>query len=285
MHLIHQYELSLIHALQFLRSAFLDQFFIFLNFFDTGPFYILLVAVIWFSLGEKLGRQIFYISMLTFVSNMLLKDCFSLPRPGHVSPQIAIITASSYGFPSGAAQAAVSIFGLIALRLKKKAVWVAVFLYIALICLSRVYLGMHFFSDIVGGLFFGVVQLLLFCRALPYIESVLQTRSRRIIWSIAFLTPWLVFIALPVRLAAIYAALLLGVQIGSMMPSIGEQRPSFEKIYFLTGMVGILLIGYVPQLIATLPLWGLMLQKALLGWYLSYGARMTAMAVSPSSSS
>ena len=58
---------------------------------------------------------------------------------------------SSFGLPSGHAQNAVVVWGMLALWIRKTWAWIAGVIIILLIGLSRIYLGVHFPTDVLGG--------------------------------------------------------------------------------------------------------------------------------------
>ena len=99
--------------------------------------------------------------MLLFISGLIngfLKDFFQDPRPAMefmLDPRIG----DSYGWPSGHAQIAVTLWGLIAIEFKEK--WLSYFclITIALISFSRMYLGVHDFGDVFAGLIIGAIVL------------------------------------------------------------------------------------------------------------------------------
>ncbi|TAN32723.1 phosphatase PAP2 family protein [Patescibacteria group bacterium] len=92
---------------------------------------------------------------------LFLKWVFGRPRPGALSP------TDGFSFPSGHATVSLAVFGaiiyLFAPRIKNKN-WRKIFigacaLFILLIGVSRVYLGVHWFSDVVAGFALGLVWL------------------------------------------------------------------------------------------------------------------------------
>jgi undecaprenyl-diphosphatase len=93
----------------------------------------------------------------------VLKILIASPRP--TSDVIAIIVQSQgLGFPSGHAMGAALFYGAIAIiapqvvanRLLARGIQVGAVVTMALIALSRVRLGVHWPSDVIGGLLFGL---------------------------------------------------------------------------------------------------------------------------------
>lgn len=97
--------------------------------------------------------------------NILLKLIFQRPRPD----VLRLSYTYGYSFPSGHAMISAAFYGyliyLSILWLKKpwkQAVTVSLLLLIGLIGVSRIYLGVHYASDVVGGLLAGCGWLILF---------------------------------------------------------------------------------------------------------------------------
>ncbi|MDQ3665607.1 MAG: phosphatase PAP2 family protein [Acidobacteriota bacterium] len=98
--------------------------------------------------------------------NVVLKNIFHRARPHFDDP---ILTFSSYGFPSGHTMAATCFYGVLAafaiwkirewLR-RVLAVTLAVFM-VLLVGFSRIYLGAHYLSDVLGAMIEGLAWLAL----------------------------------------------------------------------------------------------------------------------------
>jgi membrane-associated phospholipid phosphatase len=96
--------------------------------------------------------------------NMVLKHFFHRERPVLENP---LVTLSSYGFPSGHTMGATLLYGLLALFAWRNvksgtgrlACVFSACLLILLIGLSRIYLGAHYLSDVLGAIAAGILWL------------------------------------------------------------------------------------------------------------------------------
>ncbi|KAF3361529.1 hypothetical protein PHSC3_001904 [Chlamydiales bacterium STE3] len=172
MMLSHHFELNFIHKLQAtLRSPFMDYFFLTWNFVDTFNFLLLLIAAAWYLIDKRFGIRLFVIFTLSAFFNSFFKNLFNLPRPSQIDPSVGLLYFSSAGFPSGAAQTAFLIAGIICTEYKEKIYRAGAVVFALLLCFSRIYLGAHFFSDIAGGLIVGSLLLWIYKKWLPVAEG------------------------------------------------------------------------------------------------------------------
>lgn len=105
---------------------------------------------------------------LSTVANLVLKALVARPRP----EGFRLAQASGFSFPSGHSMAAMAFFGLIIWFVwryernpRMRAGFTAAFSFIILmIGVSRVYLGVHYASDVVGGFCAALIWLALYTR-------------------------------------------------------------------------------------------------------------------------
>ncbi|MFA5250364.1 MAG: phosphatase PAP2 family protein, partial [Parachlamydiales bacterium] len=167
--------LELIYAIQEGRTVFWDRFFAFLNFLDTDYFYLILILFLWLLFNWKVGFRMLFLLLFSAFINNLAKEFFQLPRPFFLDRSVELVFGvEGFGFPSGGAQSAL-LFGLVlAYHLKRPWAWPLVFFYAGLIGFSRLYLGLHFLEDVLGGYALGLALFLFYRFYFPKIESFLK---------------------------------------------------------------------------------------------------------------
>jgi len=139
------------HFVEQMRTPLLNHFFIFMNLFDTIYFPIVIVPTVWIACSARWGVRVLCLLGLSALINGLLKQLFALPRPCVLDPHFCLIPIESYSFPSGGAQTAMLLGGLLFFSTKSK-VWKAIaLLYFLLVSFSRIYLGVHYPIDILAG--------------------------------------------------------------------------------------------------------------------------------------
>lgn len=142
------------------------------SFLGREEFFLLLIPLIYLSINAQSGIRLGILLLLGDSLNFLLKLTCHAPRPYWIDTQVQpLATETSYGLPSSHAQNATSVWLFLARLLQKSWAWVIAACLILLISLSRVYLGVHFWSDIFGGWLIGLLFLFLFWRFWPPIEK------------------------------------------------------------------------------------------------------------------
>lgn len=169
------------------RTPGLNQFFQFVT--DLGDVYAYLIATtiaaifFFFKLrNKKFIFQLLGVLILSALANIALKKAFDRARPT-IEHMVVVETLS---YPSGHAMSAMAFYGFLTylvfqIKMNKfLRVFLAV-LFSALIFfigLSRVYLGVHFPSDVVGGFVAGLIWVA-FCVILFNIIDLLRQRRMR----------------------------------------------------------------------------------------------------------
>jgi hypothetical protein len=128
-------------------------------------FYIPVILLVLWCVDEKQGLRLGMLILLSTWVNGTCKILLKQPRPYTLDPSVGRSFETSYGIPSGHAQMALTFWIPLALWLGKTAVWIGAILIILVIGFTRLYLGLHFPTDLLagwllGGIILGVYYLL-----------------------------------------------------------------------------------------------------------------------------
>lgn len=165
-------QLNWIHLLQnALRSPGMDAFFKAIDAVDTEYSYLIIVCLTWYLWSRRIGVRLFYVLIISWILNDLIKSYTQLPRPCQIDPLVAVVCHGSYSFPSGAAQSAAFLTGIVFIECQKTYCRWLILVFAFLLCFSRVYLGVHYPTDIIGGLIVGSALVLLYSRGFAHFEK------------------------------------------------------------------------------------------------------------------
>ena len=136
-----------------------------------GAIFLTVLTIILFILikNKKIGLSIFSNLVIITALNQLLKNILQRPRP----TEYRIIEETGYSFPSGHSMISMAFYGyiiyLIYKYVKNKYIkWFSIVLLSILICsigISRIYLGVHYTSDVLGGFLISVSYLVIYISA------------------------------------------------------------------------------------------------------------------------
>ena len=129
----------------------------FITFFGSTKFIIFLM-IIFIILGLK-NKKIFNIMNIIIIGNVILNNLVKLIVRRDRPILINLVNETSFSFPSGHTMISVTLYGFIIyliLKSKKSKSYksitiILLFSLITLIVISRIYLGVHYFSDCMAG--------------------------------------------------------------------------------------------------------------------------------------
>ena len=170
-----RFGLDLIQAIQTIRTPALDGLFSAFTSLGNAEFYLLAAPAILWCIDYGIGARLGILVMLSATLNVSIKDVLMQPRPCDIRPEICIEDASGYGLPSGHAQNAVVFWGLPARALRSGWAWAGAIGLIFLIGFSRIYLGVHFPTDVLGGWAIGALILALYLGTRSGVEGGLAS--------------------------------------------------------------------------------------------------------------
>ena len=177
MDLLWQFEIQINIFLQGLGD-WLVSFMKFFSFLGTENFYFIVLPFIFWSVDSAFGARVGAMLMFNHWINGLFKMMLHTPRPFWYNTEVRALSAeTSFGMPSGHAMSAASLLGLLAHYFKKRWFTIVCILVIFMIGISRLYLGMHFSSDVLVGWALGAALLLIFVRVEGRVVEWIKAKS------------------------------------------------------------------------------------------------------------
>lgn len=143
-------------------------------------FVIAVILYIFYNYDKKKGFGLFTSVLFAVLGMGILKALVRAPRPFQVLESIdgkRLETATGYSFPSGHTTTGAAFYTALALTFKKRPVSILCAVMMALVGLSRLYLGVHWPIDVFAGLLLGVVISFTVSR---YLNALYDDKNKRI---------------------------------------------------------------------------------------------------------
>ena len=183
---MYQWGIDVINIIQRMESPVFTGLMRFISGFGSQTFYVPLLLVIFWWIDEKRGLRLGALVIISAWINLFLKDLFKLPRPFHLEPSLGLVFVPGFGLPSGHAQVSLCFWVPVAAwmgnvwKRRRTVIWTAVLFLVVLIAYTRLYLGVHFPTDIIAGWIAASIILVILYFAGPHIERVIIAGGPRL---------------------------------------------------------------------------------------------------------
>lgn len=207
--------MELIYALQAVASPALDRIMLLITNLGSEQGYVMLLVLAFVVIDARFGRSLAIVFLAGMYLNAVLKLAFSTQRPFQIDPTVArstaaIETAPGSGFPSGHAQGAMTFWGTAATFIRRRWFALVAAVIVALVSVSRLYLGVHLPIDVVGGL---VIGMLVIVSGAVLLRSGIRL-SRSVVIVGGLLVPLALQLALPTEASGVFLGGLAAFVIG-----------------------------------------------------------------------
>ena len=133
-----------------------------------GTFWLIVLSIVLFLIikNKKIGKSIFLNLGCSALTNFTLKQIIQRPRP----TEYRIIDESGYSLPSGHSMVSMSFYGyliyLIIKKIKNKYLKISLVTLLTILIISigisRIYLGVHYTSDVLAGFLVAISYLIIY---------------------------------------------------------------------------------------------------------------------------
>ncbi|XMB86793.1 phosphatase PAP2 family protein [Mycoplasmatota bacterium WC44] len=153
-------EVEIIKAIQRVSNPFFNHFFEVITMFGEELIYIVIFAIAYWCWDKREATKLILVFLLSAIVNGGLKSIIMRERPIGYDGVITLRehTATGSSFPSGHTQGATTFFYYVANKFKKTWVTVSSWIMIFLVALSRLYLGLHWISDVIAAVIVAIAM-------------------------------------------------------------------------------------------------------------------------------
>ncbi len=239
---------QVIVSIQTIHNPALDGLFNAITFLGEVEFFLLIFPFVIWVVNKSAGLHLAYLVLISITFNTWAKLLINHPRPfewpsAATSPVLKLNQkASGPGIPSGHTQTSLVLWFYLAHQLRQGWFWVIAAILFVLVSFSRVYLGVHFPTDLLGGAILGLIILLLFVKFEPQITALLLNRSLRLQIGLAIVVPLLIIFIHPHPDTMATVSTMGGFSLGIIFE---RQQVNFQA----TGPIGQRLLRFVVGLV------------------------------------
>ncbi len=172
--------MEVLYLFEKMRFPLLDEIMLLITKFGEETAFLVAAMIVFWCVDKNKGYYTLAVGFFGTIITQVMKLMYRIPRPWVQDPDFTVVgdakeTAGGYSFPSGHSQSSVGTFGAIACGMKNKVIKGILVVICVLVPISRMYLGVHFLSDVLVGsaVSLALIFLLRFVRDGKYVPHVL----------------------------------------------------------------------------------------------------------------
>ncbi|MCF7953417.1 MAG: phosphatase PAP2 family protein [Spirochaetales bacterium] len=269
---------EILQWIQQFRSPFMDAVFQGITMLGEVTLYIVILTAVYWCFSKEYGAEMTFTLLFSGLVNSSLKLAFHTQRPIGIEGIASLRehTATGYSFPSGHTQSAASFWFFLMLTQKRLWTYLIGGVLMFLVAFSRLYLGVHWPMDVVGGILFALFSVYLGRWLFRIGFSDGNSRTRLIPPAFGIVLLPLVFIIQDENLTKVG-----GMMIGALYGLLVERRwilsvipkETVKRILrFIIGIIILLLIKEAGKLILPPSNWADTIRYILIGFWAAAGA-------------
>lgn len=246
-------QLEIIKKVQTIHSPVMDHIFEGVTMLGEEVIAILLASFILWCLSKKQGFRLAFVLLSGLLINTSLKEAFDVKRPIGMEGvrSLRTHTATGKSFPSGHTQMVTMLFTWLAFQVKRPAFTVFSVISILSVAVSRVYLGVHWPTDVIASVVIGVLWVALSLKFMPVIEDNVL-KSAVLITAVSWLGAAIFYSHDYMKVLGMMTGLMVSMLVQDLYINFEPTGTRGQKsLMFLVGILGV--IGILLTLKTALP--------------------------------
>ncbi|HDR7286458.1 phosphatase PAP2 family protein [Bacillus cereus group sp. BfR-BA-00331] len=149
-----------------LEGSVLTAFFKLVSIIANETLYLIVISISYWCVSKRKAFHMIVMLCFSGYIGIVIKEFMKIPRPYTYDGIQSLYekSAASYSFPSTHVQLATTFWGSFMILYKKRIIWMIGIVFIILVSISRLYLRVHWLSDIIGAVLFSVIVVYLYTK-------------------------------------------------------------------------------------------------------------------------
>ena len=149
-----------------LEGSVLTALFKLVSIIANETLYLIVISISYRCVSKRKAFHMIVMLCFSGYIGIVIKEFMKIPRPYTYDGIQSLYekSAASYSFPSTHVQLATTFWGSFMILCKKRIIWMIGIVFIILVSISRLYLRVHWLSDIIGAVLFSVIVVYLYTK-------------------------------------------------------------------------------------------------------------------------
>lgn len=182
-------DMLLLEWMTSFEGSVLTTFFKLVSSLANETLYLVIISFLYWCVSKRKAFHMIVMLCFSGYIGIMVKEFMKIPRPYTYDGIEALYkkSATGYSFPSTHVQLSTTFWGSFMILCKKRIVWIIGIIFIILVAISRLYLRVHWLSDIIGAVLFSVIVVYLYTKVTMELSDRKFILLQRIILAVSLI--------------------------------------------------------------------------------------------------
>lgn len=182
-------DMLLLEWMTSFEGSVLTTFFKLVSSLANETLYLIVISISYWCISKRKAFHMIVMLCFSGYIGIMVKEFMKIPRPYTYDGIEALYekSAAGYSFPSTHVQLSTTFWGSFMILCKKRIVWIIGIIFIILVAISRLYLRVHWLSDIIGAVLFSVIIVYLYTKVTMELSDRKFILLQRIILAVSLI--------------------------------------------------------------------------------------------------
>ncbi|MEF7560513.1 phosphatase PAP2 family protein [Bacillus thuringiensis] len=209
-----------------LEGSVLTAFLKLVSIIANETLYLIVISISYWCVSKRKAFHMIVMLCFSGYIGIMVKEFMKIPRPYTYDGIEALYekSAAGYSFPSTHVQLSTTFWGSFMILCKKRIVWIIGIIFIILVAISRLYLRVHWLSDIIGAVLFSVIVVYLYTKVTMELSDKKFILLQRIILAVSIIMYVMTSQVDNLKLLGVLTGSTIGIMLGNHFINMNESN-------------------------------------------------------------